>query len=118
MSTIKSFVKSFVALIQGDDATVKAEKVYRQVSSALSTQIATLTGDLIGKEDAVADAKEALANARINKGELVNDRNAYVRDLLNAKNAVTAAEEALEAHNTKLAFLKDELKNLDAEVEA
>jgi chromosome segregation ATPase len=117
-STIKSFVKSFVAVVTGDDATAKGEKVFRQVQSALNTQIATLTGDTIQKEDAVSDATEKLALARVNNGNTISDRNTYVANLLSAKNALTAAEEDLEKHNAKLAFLKAELASLEEEVDA
>ena len=64
MNTVKSFVRQFVAAVQGDDSTAKAEKAFRQADSALKTQIAALKGDVISKEDAVTDALEAQASAR------------------------------------------------------
>lgn len=114
---IKSFVKSFIAFVQGDDATVKAEKVFRQAHSALGSQILSLEGDTINKEDAVTEAKERLQSARINNGDVISDRNGYVQNLLDAKNRLTSAEEALENHKTKIQFLKEELENLQKEVE-
>lgn len=117
-TTMKSFVKSFVALIQGDDATVKAEKVFRQVESALKSQTASLAGDTINLEDKVTACQEALANARINNGESMTDRNTYVRNLLAAKNSLTMAEEELANHKTKIEFLEEELRSLTAEVDA
>lgn len=119
---IKSFVKSFIALVQGDDTTVLAEKVYRQANSALKTQISSLEGDTVTFEEAVTDAKEALGKSRLNNGnpiEAVN-RNSYVANLISARNRVVTAEETLEAHLEKLDFLKNELVELDkdAEVEA
>lgn len=113
---MKSFVKEFIAVVVGDDATAKGEKVFRQASSALNTQIASLKGDLISKEDALEEAKDAQKLARVNKGNFITDRNDYVAQLLSAKNTVTQAEEALELHKKKIAFLESELASLNADV--
>lgn len=114
-TTVKSWVKQFIAVVKGDDAEVTAQKVFRQADSALKTQINSLEGDSIVFEDAVTEAKEKLALARLNNGKTIADRNQYVQNLLNAKNAVTEAEEALENHKVKIEFLKEEQKNLSAE---
>lgn len=117
MTKVNSFVKQFVAVIKGDDAEVQAQKAWRQAQSALKTQVASLEGDVIKYEDGVTDAKEAQENARINSGKAITDRNYYVETLLESKNAVTKAEKALKDHNTKIDFLKAELKALETEVE-
>jgi len=117
-STIKSFVKSFVAIVTGDDATQQGEKAFRQAVSALKTQISSLGGDTITFEDAVEAAKEAKANARVNSGNPISDRNQYVENLLKADNNVVLAEKALETHKKKISFLEAELKALETDVEA
>lgn len=108
-----SFVKECIALLKGDDAEAKAQKILRAADSAFKTQIASLTGDTIALEDKVEDAKESLRLARLNGGELISDRNAYIRNLLDAKNRLSDAEEALEAHNSKLEFLVETHGDLD-----
>ena len=115
---VKSFVKQFAALLQGDTAEVTAQKVFRQVQSSLNTQIAVMNGDLVAKEDAVTDAREELDRARLNYGrELASsDRTAYVRNLITKKNAVESAQEALDTHLETLDFLKGELVRLESEV--
>ena len=115
---VKSFVKQFAALLQGDTAEVTAQKVFRQVQSSLNTQIAVMNGDLVAKEDAVTDAKEELDRARLNYGKELasSDRTAYVRNLINKKNAVESAQEALDTHLETLDFLKGELVRLESEV--
>lgn len=113
--TVKSFVKGFLALVKGDTDEAKAEKVFRQAQSALNTQIAILTGDSVRKEDAVSEAKEKLDNARVNNGNLINNREYYVQGILDAKNSLTDAEETLEKHQAKLDFLKSELAALEAD---
>lgn len=116
--TVKSFVKSFVALVQGDSAEAQAQKTFRQVQSALNTQIAVMTGDLVSKEEAVSDAQEAFDKARINNGKDLSssDRYAYVRRLIEAKNKVQEAQDALDEHKSTLSFLKEQLASLEAEV--
>ena len=113
MNKMKSFVKEVVSILKGDDAEATGQKILRQADSALKTQIASLTGDTIALEDAVEDAKENLRLARVNNGVLITDRNQYIRNLLSAKNGLTNAEEALEAHAEKIAFLQGEYDTLD-----
>lgn len=118
MNKVKSFVKQFVAVVKGDDAEARGQKVLRQADSALQSQIASLTGDTITLEDRLSSAKEAQDLARVNGGSTISSRESYVRNLLDAKNNVTLAEEALKAHKEKIAFLKEELEALSQEVEA
>jgi hypothetical protein len=113
MNKTKSFVKEIVALLKGDDAEATGQKVLRQADSAFKTQIASLTGDTIALEDKLEDAKEALRLARLNNGQLINDRNSYVTNLLRAQNNLIDAEEALEAHNNKLQFLREQAALLE-----
>jgi hypothetical protein len=113
MNKTKSFVKEIVALLKGDDAEATGQKVLRQADSAFKTQIASLTGDTIALEDRLEDAKEALRLARLNNGQLIGDRNSYIRLLLHAQNLIVDAEEALEAHNNKLAFLREQAALLE-----
>ena len=115
MNKTKSFIKSFVAAIKGDDAEAQAAKVWRQAESGLTMHIASLKGDLIRKEDAVTDAQEALDSARINGGKPISDRDAYVGNLITSKEKLTLAEKQLEAHQKTIAFLEEEYANLKAE---
>jgi chromosome segregation ATPase len=102
-------------LVKGDSATVQAEKVFRQAQSALNVQINSLKGDTINFEDAITEAQEELAKAKVNNGLAITDRGSYVQVLLNKKNKLTTAEENLEGHKAKLSFLEETLKSLEAE---
>jgi hypothetical protein len=117
-ATVKSFIKGFVALVQGDTAEATAQKVFRQVQSALNTQIAIMTGDQVAKEENISDAKERYEKARLNNGKELNssDRTQYVRNLVAANNAVKEAEESLDTHKETLQFLRNELASLEAEL--
>jgi len=116
LKRVNSFVKQFVAIIKGDDAQAKGEKVFRQAQSGLNTHIANLTGDTITLEDNLAEAKTNLSNGRVNNGSEITDRARYVSNLYTFKNKVTDAEEALEKHVAKVAFLRGELAELETEV--
>lgn len=113
MNKTKSFVKEIVALLKGDDAEATGQKVLRQADSAFKTQIASLTGDTIALEDRLEDAKENLRLTRLNFGLQITDRNSYIRSLLDAKNLLTSTEEALELHNAKLDFLREQAALLE-----
>jgi chromosome segregation ATPase len=111
---VKSFIKQFVAKIQGDDAEVQAQKALRSAHAALTTHVAIAKADLLSREEAVENAQENLANARINNGETISDRDAYVEQLCEAKNNLNEAESDLEAHKALIQFLEEELTALGA----
>ena len=113
VSKTKSFVKEVLAILAGDNNEATAQKILRQADSAFKTQIASLTGDTIALEDRLEDAKENLRLSRLNNGLQITDRNSYIRNLLDAKNSVTSSEEALELHNAKLDFLKEQASLLE-----
>lgn len=113
-----NFLAQFVAFVQGDEAKVRAIKVKRAAEGGLKTQIAVFEADLQRKEDVVEQALEDLNLARLNNGELISDRDDYVRNLITAHNDVAEAEEDLEAHKATLEVLRNELALFTAEEEA
>jgi hypothetical protein len=118
MNTVKSYVKQFAAILKGDDAEATAQKALRASDSALKTQIASLTGDLISLEDALEQAQENEKLALLNNGKVPTDRNAYVRNLIVARQSVIDAEENLYEHKETIAYLQSKLEELSSEVEA
>ena len=114
MNKMKSFVKEVVAIIKGDDAEATGQKILRQADSAMQTHLATFKGDIISLEDKVEEATENLKLARVNNGILIVDRNQYVRNLFNARNALVDAEDALEIHKEKIEFLTAQHVSLDS----
>lgn len=112
---VKSFFKQVFAILKGDTDEAKAEKIYRGALSAFNVQIAALTGDQISLEDKLEAAKENLEKATINNGNLIDDRAQYINNILSKQNDVTSAEEALDKHKAKLAFLKKRMAALDKE---
>lgn len=115
MSKMNSFVKQFIAAAKGDDVEVLAQKAWRSAESALKVQIAAREGDTISLKDEVSKRKEGLSDARINNGTKVSDREYYIDKLINAKNALTDAEEMLDDHLLELNFLKEEYRKLNAD---
>lgn len=113
---MKSFVKQFVALVEGDSAEATAQKTFRAADSSINTHIAVLTGDLIAKEDAVTAAEENLQRAKVNNGQMIIDRDQYIKNLFHAKNTLVEAEEALDDHIAKIEFLSSVQTELEAEV--
>lgn len=115
MNKLNSFAKQFVAIIKGDDAEAKSAKVWRQAESAFKVQIAALGGDLIRKEDAVAQAEERLAKALVNNGNEITDRDIYIENLISAKESLKSVEKQLAAHKETIAFLEEQYNVLRAE---
>jgi hypothetical protein len=115
MTKLNSFQKQFIAIVKGDDAEALSAKVWRQSESALKVQIASLSGDLIRKEDSVETANDNLVKTRANFGRSIEDRDQYVVNLINAKEACIKAQKELDAHKATIAFLEEEYANLKAE---
>lgn len=107
-TVVNSFVTQFVAAIKGDNVEATAEKAWRSAESALKVQLSSLEGDSIKLEDAVESAKEKLAACRINKGVVIENRDVYVSNLIEAKNYLVKQEKALSTHIETLKFLQDE----------
>lgn len=108
-TVVKSFVSQFVALVKGDDAEVIGEKVWRKSKSALTASLAVAQGELVNHEEAVTEANENLAKARVNFGSEKFTNDSYIKYLSDARNRLKDAEEALELHQEKLAILGEEL---------
>lgn len=109
---ISSFIASFVALVTGDDTTVQAEKTWRQAKSAFESAIPAAVGDTIDFEDKIAEAKEILQRVRVNNGQPITNRAAYIERILSARVALEEAEENLKLHREKIDVMKEELELL------
>jgi len=109
MNTLTYFCKGFMAIAKGDSEEVKALKIERKAVSALTSQIAVKKGETPDLEDKVEEAKEHLEAAKFNFGEESFNNNSYVSNLIQAKNNLSEAEEALEAHLALISFLEENL---------
>jgi hypothetical protein len=109
---VSSFISQFVAFVKGDDAEAQAIRAKRAAESALKAHIYAMEGDILKLEDDVERYNEKLKDALINKGEKIEDRDQYVRNLVDAKNLAVVAEEKLAAHKETLEFLKEQLAGL------
>jgi hypothetical protein len=118
MTTVKSFINQFVAIVQGDNAQAQAIKTQRLAAAGLRTQIAALEGSLISKEESLKEAEENVDLASVNRGKPLDSgddsRTQYVTNLLIAQNELTEAKDALALHKKKIAFLKDRLEFVDS----
>jgi hypothetical protein len=117
MNKTKSFIAQFVALIKGDDVEVQAQKVWRQAESAFKTQIAALQGKTLDFEDKIVEANEAAELTLLNHGKKIEDRDAYIANVLLAENRKLEAEEAMKDHKRKIDLLQKKLDQL-SEVDA
>lgn len=115
MNKMKSFVKQFIAVVTGDTAEAIAQKTLRQADNSLKSHISALNFETMQFEEALEKAVEAEQLATINNGKLIDSKEQYVSNLLQAKNNVTKAEDALKAHKDKIAFLQEKLEALDKE---
>lgn len=116
-TSMKLFVKQFAALIKGDTAEQQALKTFRKAVSAITAHIAKLKGDTISFEDAVETAQENADKALLNNGQDIDNRDSYVRMLVQRNNELKQAQENLNSHLELLAFLEENLKKLETEVE-
>ena len=106
---ISSFGKQFIALVKGDDAAAQAERVNRQRMAGLNTHLQNAKGDLVDREESVKDAEELLAKVRLNHGNDITDRDSYVKNVINAKEAVLDAKDDLASHQALITSLEEEI---------
>lgn len=116
MSAIQrlSFVSLLVALIQGDDAKVKAGKIQKRAKSALNAEVAMKQAELIELEEMVESAQEGFKAALANKGELIQNNKEYLRNLAVAKEKLDSTAKNVEKAKEILEFLKEQLEAVKA----
>lgn len=71
-----------------------------------------MEGDTIQLEDLLAEATEKEANALVNFGKSITNRNDYVSNLIRYRNEKVEAEENLKAHSETIELLKGHLENI------
>lgn len=98
----KLFVKEVLARIQGNEAEALANKNGRKAINALQGQISSLNYKLIQDEEALENANERLDNA-IYPTTSIEDQKSYCQGILNAQEAVDAAEANLKATKDSIA---------------
>ena len=108
-SKLTSFADQFVAMVKGDVAGKTAEKVYRKRIAGLNTSFHIAKGELVDKEQTVKDTEEHVIKCRLNHGQEIRDNLSYVKTLVNAREAVIDAQEALEAHQLLIDTLEEEI---------
>tara|TARA_R110000823_G_scaffold291969_1_gene410792 strand:- start:1227 stop:1574 length:348 start_codon:yes stop_codon:yes gene_type:complete len=111
---VSNFVALVVALIQGDDAQVKAIKIQKKAKAALTSQIAVKEAHTLTLEDAVDAAEETMAKVRVNGGDAIISMDTYISRLLEANRFLSSQKESLTAHEEVIAFLKSELEIVKA----
>ena len=113
-----SFLNQFVALVQGDDATVQAEKTWRQAKTSVETQLAALKGETFDIQQQVEEAEEKLRLATLNNGKSIDGksgRTEYISQMIQAQNKLTESKEALVEHEKTVSFLETRLEFLKVE---
>jgi hypothetical protein len=113
-TVIKSFVKTVVAKIKGDDAEVFAEKLWRRAQSLYTAAIPSEKAKLYNFTEAVEIAQENLNNARVNNALAIENGEAFIENVLEARVALEEAQENLVLQEKKIAMLEEELALLQA----
>ena len=112
MENLSNFVRLAIAKISGHDAEATALKIERKAIAALASQIAVQEALVIDYEQAVEDAEEKLDEARINSGNLIEDRDWYVQSIVDAHEFLEDSKKQLADLKEIIKFLKSELSNI------
>jgi len=99
------FIANVVALLKGDDDKGLAKKIHRTAKSSVKMQIAALENEEIKKETEVENAEEAYHNA-IYPTDLITNTELYTQRIVEKKEALDAANEALETVRESIEFFK------------
>ena len=117
MTKVKSYVKEVLARITGDEKAVIAEKNYRKASAAAKGQIASLEAKLVGAEDQLDNANEALVVAKYPTTSIGEGKN-YIQGIIDAQASVDNAQKNVDDIKASIKFNQGLLAEFDAEVEA
>jgi molecular chaperone DnaK (HSP70) len=107
------FVKQIIAKMSGDNATDVAIYNYRMAKKAFEQGILTKQVEELKAQGDVDAAASALDDA-MKPTVKIADTEAYLKNVVFCQNALTKAEEALEAIQNTIADFKSKLENLDA----
>lgn len=110
----KKFLERVVAIIKGDDPEAIGKKIQKRAKAALSAQIAAKEAHTLILEEQLENAKEAQERAVTNSGNLIDNNDSYVLDILRTIRDVVNAEEKLEDHLQDIETLKASLKDVSA----
>lgn len=100
------FVKEMISRLTGDSDQAFAAKQARLAYSALQGQINALNGKLVNDELALEEAQENYEKA-IYPTVKISEAGSYSRGILQAKNAVTTAEDNLKNTQDSLKVFQD-----------
>lgn len=112
---VKSFVKETIARFKGDDAEVIAQKNYRKAVAAANAQISNQNSKLVDDENALEEAKEKLLNTMFPTTAIANGQD-YLKAVRSAQEAVEICEKKVEETANSIAYWKDFVNTIDAEV--
>lgn len=115
MSNIKlsSFVQQVIATIKGDDAQATAIKIQRQAENTLTAQIAVRNSLTYDFEEKVETVRLRIDEILSNKGNLIEDKEQYIRNILSLDSELKEAQEELNDHKASIVVLEtalDEVK--------
>lgn len=107
------FIKQVIALLKGEKDEVIAIKIQKKVAATFKTEIAASKAKLLELEDSLEEAKEVYQKAFVNNGELSFDKDSYLNILIDARNKVVDAEEAIAAKKDIITFFEEQLKEVE-----
>lgn len=109
MNKISNFMKEITARLKSDDGAVIAAQNERKANSAIKGQLAALNAKLVDDESHVEDKTEAYKVA-LYPTTRITDNQAYVRNIVNAKENLDGANSTLESTKESIAFFEELLK--------
>lgn len=111
MKEVSNFMSIVLAKLTGDKAKEVAARNEKKARAALKGQISALESEQVNLDEAVEDAKEALNNA-IYCTEPIVSSEAYISNIVKAKDNLTDAEDAIEDNQESIEFYKSLLEKL------
>lgn len=114
MSEIKLplFVKQVIATIKGDDAQATAIKIQRQAESTLTAQIAVKKSLTFDFEEKVENARLKADDILANRGDLIDNRETYIKNILLIDQEIKDAQQELDDHKASIIVLEEALEKV------
>lgn len=109
-ATSLGFINEIESLLKGTDARQQAEKIQKQMSNALQSQVGLKEAATMDFETAVEAATDNVRKSLMNFGKEINspeERAKAVQGYLNAKDQEVEAKEKLEHHLRTIQWLQE-----------
>ena len=109
---MSKFTEKIKAYLEEQQEAREISKSWNVANAAFKSKLAIYESEMMNHEFEVESAQEKLKSAEVNGGKPIRNRDEYIDQLLNAKDALAEAENKREELSKTIEFLKETYETL------